>query len=47
MRMHAVDAELLDAQGVRGMLPFLDFDNGRFPVLGGAEFGFVLTAARG
>jgi heterotetrameric sarcosine oxidase beta subunit len=35
MRMHGVDAELLDAQGVRGMLPFLDFDNGRFPVLGG------------
>jgi sarcosine oxidase subunit beta len=35
MRMHGVDAELLDEQGVRSMLPFLDFDNGRFPVLGG------------
>src|SRR3977135_1749100 len=35
MRMHGVDAELLDTQGVRRMLPFLDFDNGRFPVLGG------------
>src|ERR1700716_3904612 len=27
MLMHGVDAELLDAEGVRGMLPFLDFDN--------------------
>jgi heterotetrameric sarcosine oxidase beta subunit len=35
MLMHGVDAELLDAEGVRRMLPFLDFENGRFPVLGG------------
>jgi sarcosine oxidase subunit beta len=35
MRMHGVDAELLDTQGVRRMLPFLDFENARFPVLGG------------
>ena len=35
MRMHAVDAELLDTEGVRRMLPFLDFENARFPVLGG------------
>jgi sarcosine oxidase subunit beta len=35
MRMHGVDAELLDVEGVRRMLPFLDFENGRFPVLGG------------
>jgi sarcosine oxidase subunit beta len=35
MLMHGVDAELLDAQGVRRMLPFVDFENGRFPVLGG------------
>jgi methylglutamate dehydrogenase subunit A len=35
MRMHGVDAELLDTDGVRRMLPFLDFDNARFPVLGG------------
>jgi heterotetrameric sarcosine oxidase beta subunit len=35
MRMHGVDAELLDAEGVRGMLPFVDFKNARFPVLGG------------
>ena len=35
MRMHGVDAELLDTEGVRKMLPFLDFKNGRFPVMGG------------
>jgi methylglutamate dehydrogenase subunit A len=35
MRMHGVDAELLDAEAVRGMLPFIDFKNARFPVLGG------------
>lgn len=35
MRMHGVDAELLDAEGVRQMLPCIDFENARFPVLGG------------
>jgi sarcosine oxidase subunit beta len=35
MRMHGVDAQLLDARAVRGMLPFLDFDNARFPIHGG------------
>jgi heterotetrameric sarcosine oxidase beta subunit len=35
MRMHGVDAELLDTEGVRRMVPFLDFENARFPVLGG------------
>ncbi len=35
MRMHGVDAELLDARAVRGMLRFLDFDNARFPIHGG------------
>jgi sarcosine oxidase subunit beta len=35
MRMHGVDAELLDRAGVRRMLPFLDFDNARFPIQGG------------
>ena len=35
MRMHGVDAELLDAAGVRRMLPFLDFENARFPIQGG------------
>lgn len=35
MRMHGVDAELLDAAAVRRMSPFLDFDNARFPIRGG------------
>ena len=35
MRMHGVDADLLDADAVRKMAPFLDFDNARFPIQGG------------
>jgi methylglutamate dehydrogenase subunit A len=35
MRMLGVDAELLDVAAVRRMLPFLDFDNARFPIQGG------------
>ena len=35
MRLHGVDAELLDRTAVRSMLPFLDFDNARFPIEGG------------
>jgi len=35
MRLHGVDAEILDRNGVRAMLPFLDFDNARFPIQGG------------
>lgn len=35
MRMHGVDAELLDVDAIRRMAPFLDFDNGRFPIRGG------------
>ena len=35
MRMHGVDAELLDAAAVARMLPFLDFANARFPIQGG------------
>src|SRR6202167_2795174 len=35
MRMHGVDAELLDAAAVRRMLPFMNFDNARFPIQGG------------
>src|SRR5437016_1174176 len=35
MRLHGVDAELLDRDAVRAMLPFLDFDNARFPIRGG------------
>lgn len=35
MRLHGVDAELLDTTAVRRKLPFLDFDNARFPIRGG------------
>ena len=35
MRLHGVDAELLDVAAVRQLAPFLDFDNGRFPIRGG------------
>lgn len=35
MRLAGVDAELLDAGQVRAMLPYLDFDNARFPIQGG------------
>ena len=35
MRLHGVDAELLDVGSLRRMLPFLDFDNARFPIRGG------------
>jgi heterotetrameric sarcosine oxidase beta subunit len=35
MRLHGVDAVLLDREHVRAMVPFLDFDNARFPIQGG------------
>jgi len=35
MRLHGVDAQLLGADAVRAMAPFLDFENARFPVQGG------------
>jgi len=35
MRIHGVDAELLDVGDVRRMAPFLDFDTARFPIKGG------------
>jgi methylglutamate dehydrogenase subunit A len=35
MRLHGVDAELLDRAQVKAMLPFMDFDNARFPIRGG------------
>src|SRR5579859_3397920 len=35
MRIHGVDAELLDREGVRRMAPFLNFDHARFPIQGG------------
>ncbi|TAL80924.1 MAG: sarcosine oxidase subunit beta family protein [Beijerinckiaceae bacterium] len=35
MRIHGVDAELLEREAVRAMVPYLDFDNARFPIRGG------------
>jgi sarcosine oxidase subunit beta len=35
MRLHGVDAELLDREQVRAMAPFLDFGQARFPIMGG------------
>ena len=35
MRLAGADADLLDREQVRVMLPFLDYDNARFPIQGG------------
>ncbi|CAH1655452.1 MULTISPECIES: sarcosine oxidase subunit beta family protein [unclassified Chelatococcus] len=35
MRLAGVDAELLDRDAVRALVPRLDFDNARFPIQGG------------
>ena len=35
MRLHGVDAELLDRMAVRNIAPFLNFEHGRFPIQGG------------
>ncbi|WP_237154283.1 sarcosine oxidase subunit beta family protein [Oryzibacter oryziterrae] len=35
MALHGVDAEMLDREAVRARVPYLDFDNARFPVKGG------------
>ena len=35
MRIHGVDAELLDEKAIRAHAPFLDFENARFPIKGG------------
>src|SRR3954469_22141836 len=35
MRLHGVDADLLDLKAVREMVPFLDYENARFPIQGG------------
>lgn len=35
MRLHGVEGELLDREQVRSLVPFLDFDNARFPIRGG------------
>jgi len=35
MRLFGVDADLLDREQVRTLVPFVDFDNARFPIRGG------------
>src|SRR5256714_12240116 len=35
MRVYGCDAELLDRDRVRALVPFLDYDNERFPIHGG------------
>ena len=35
MLLAGADAELLDKDGIRQLCPFLDYDNARFPILGG------------
>ena len=35
MLMHGVAAQMLDQDSVRAMAPFLNFDNARFPIVGG------------
>jgi sarcosine oxidase subunit beta len=35
MRLHGVDAQLLDRGGVRALVPYLDFEDARFPIHGG------------
>jgi len=35
MRLHGVDAELLDQAAVQKLVPFLNFDSARFPIQGG------------
>ena len=35
MRINGIDSVLLDRDGVRKMMPFLDYDNARFPIQGG------------
>ncbi len=35
MRMHGTDSEMLEADAVKDMYPFLNFDNARFPIRGG------------
>ena len=34
MRLHGIDSELLDLDQVKARLPFLDYDNARFPIMG-------------
>jgi sarcosine oxidase subunit beta len=34
MRLHGIDAELLDLPALKAMVPYLDYENARFPVQG-------------
>ena len=34
MRLHGVDAEFLDADQLRRLVPYLDFEGARFPIHG-------------
>jgi sarcosine oxidase subunit beta len=34
MRLHGVDAELLDLERLRALVPYLEFDDARFPIYG-------------
>jgi len=44
MRLHGIDAQLLDETQVRHMAPYLDFANARFPIRGGLLQGRGGTA---
>jgi methylglutamate dehydrogenase subunit A len=44
MHLHGVDAELLEPDAIRRALPFLDFENARFPIRGGLRQGRGGTA---
>ena len=35
MRLHGADSDLLDLAQIRRLTPYLDFDNPRFPIMGG------------
>jgi sarcosine oxidase subunit beta len=37
MRMSGADAVLLDQQDIRELCPYLDFENARFPIMGGLQ----------
>src|SRR5450631_2979775 len=34
MRLHGVDAELIEREELRATVPYLDYDNARFPIEG-------------
>src|SRR5256885_16415698 len=44
MRLHGADAELIDRAQVRAIVPYLDYDNARFPIMGALVQGRGGTA---